>query len=37
VAEIAREIDNEYRLEYRYLRDKGTVFLTGTEALVGIF
>ncbi|WP_176053255.1 indolepyruvate ferredoxin oxidoreductase family protein [Paraburkholderia caribensis] len=36
VPEIAREIDAEYRLEDRYLRSEGTVFLTGTQALVRI-
>jgi indolepyruvate ferredoxin oxidoreductase len=34
--EFAREIDAEYRLEDRYLREKGSVFLTGTQALVRI-
>lgn len=36
VPETAREIDAGYRLEDRYLRDEGMVFLTGTQALVRI-
>ncbi|WP_322009370.1 indolepyruvate ferredoxin oxidoreductase family protein [Paraburkholderia sp. J12] len=29
-------VDTEYRLEDRYLREEGTVFLTGTQALIRI-
>ncbi|NRO99386.1 indolepyruvate ferredoxin oxidoreductase family protein [Paraburkholderia sp. NMBU_R16] len=36
VPEIGREIDAAYRLEDRYLRESGAVFLTGTQALVRI-
>jgi indolepyruvate ferredoxin oxidoreductase len=36
VPEIKREIDADYHLEDRYLREKGGVFLTGTQALVRI-
>jgi indolepyruvate ferredoxin oxidoreductase len=34
--EIKRAIDTDYRLEDRYLREDGPVFLTGTQALVRI-
>jgi indolepyruvate ferredoxin oxidoreductase len=34
--EIERQVDMEYRLEDRYRRENGTVFLTGTQALVRI-
>ncbi|WP_020071114.1 indolepyruvate ferredoxin oxidoreductase family protein [Paraburkholderia caledonica] len=34
--EVERAIDHDYRLEDRYLREEGTVFLTGTQALVRI-
>ncbi|WP_242665854.1 indolepyruvate ferredoxin oxidoreductase family protein [Paraburkholderia ginsengiterrae] len=34
--EIERQLDMEYRLEDRYRRENGTVFLTGTQALVRI-
>ncbi|MGN6652792.1 indolepyruvate ferredoxin oxidoreductase family protein [Trinickia sp.] len=36
VPELGREIDREYELGDRYLRENGTVFLTGTQALVRI-
>ncbi|MEM5389622.1 indolepyruvate ferredoxin oxidoreductase family protein [Paraburkholderia phymatum] len=36
VPELGREIDRGYELEDRYLRENGTVFLTGTQALVRI-
>ena len=34
--EAERQIDTDYRLEDRYLREGGAVFLTGTQALVRI-
>ncbi|TDQ80685.1 indolepyruvate ferredoxin oxidoreductase family protein [Paraburkholderia silvatlantica] len=34
--ETDRQIDTDYRLEDRYLREDGAVFLTGTQALVRI-
>ena len=34
--DVERAIDGEYRLEDRYLREEGTVFVTGTQALVRI-
>ncbi|WP_233271905.1 indolepyruvate ferredoxin oxidoreductase family protein [Paraburkholderia acidiphila] len=34
--ETERQIDTDYRLEDRYLREDGAVFLTGTQALVRI-
>ncbi|CAE6956892.1 indolepyruvate ferredoxin oxidoreductase family protein [Paraburkholderia domus] len=34
--ELGRQIDMEYGLEDRYRRENGTVFLTGTQALVRI-
>src|ERR1700722_12084303 len=34
--ESERQLDMEYRLEDRYRRENGTVFLTGTQALVRI-
>ena len=34
--EADRQIDTDYRLEDRYLREDGAVFLTGTQALVRI-
>ncbi|WP_322034104.1 indolepyruvate ferredoxin oxidoreductase family protein [Paraburkholderia sp. J76] len=34
--ETRREVDTDYRLEDRYLRENGAVFLTGTQALVRI-
>ncbi|PVX73231.1 indolepyruvate ferredoxin oxidoreductase family protein [Paraburkholderia unamae] len=34
--EAGRQIDTDYRLEDRYLREDGAVFLTGTQALVRI-
>ncbi|NYH18422.1 hypothetical protein GGD41_005650 [Paraburkholderia bryophila] len=34
--EPGRQIDMEYGLEDRYVRENGTVFLTGTQALVRI-
>ncbi|HKT92466.1 MAG TPA: indolepyruvate ferredoxin oxidoreductase family protein, partial [Paraburkholderia sp.] len=34
--ETGRQIDTDYRLEDRYLREDGAVFLTGTQALVRI-
>jgi indolepyruvate ferredoxin oxidoreductase len=35
-AELGRQIDMEYGLEDRYVRENSTVFLTGTQALVRI-
>ncbi|KAK45379.1 hypothetical protein BG58_18480 [Caballeronia jiangsuensis] len=35
-AEAERAIDNTYQSEDRYLREEGTVFLIGTQALVQI-
>ncbi|MFM0502747.1 indolepyruvate ferredoxin oxidoreductase family protein [Paraburkholderia caffeinilytica] len=34
--ELGRQVDMEYGLEDRYLKENGTVFLTGTQALVRI-
>lgn len=34
--ELGRQIDMEYGLEDRYVKENGTVFLTGTQALVRI-
>ena len=34
--EAERQLDSEYRLEDRYRRENGSVFLTGTQALVRI-
>ena len=34
--ELGRPIDMDYGLEDRYVRENGTVFLTGTQALVRI-
>ncbi|WP_260433561.1 indolepyruvate ferredoxin oxidoreductase family protein [Burkholderia sp. Bp8998] len=34
--EVERQLDMEYRLEDRYRRENGAVFLTGTQALVRI-